>query len=67
MNAVDRNGLTPLHWASWYGHVDIVMRLLKKGAYVNAANGNGWTPLHQASQHGHIEVAKLLAACSRRA
>ncbi|TGL88781.1 hypothetical protein EHQ68_09090 [Leptospira congkakensis] len=62
-------GLTPLHYAAEYGHLDLVKKLIEKGADVNAESGTfsefgakeGYqTPLHLAVKYGHIEVAKYL-------
>jgi hypothetical protein len=60
VNARTENGITPLHWAAFWGHVDFVRLLLEHGAEVNAREENGWTPLHVAALTGHAEVARLL-------
>ena len=60
MNAKDDNGWTPLHFAVYYGHKEIVELLIAKGAEVNAKDKNGWTPLHLAVDGGHTETADLL-------
>jgi ankyrin repeat protein len=48
---IEQNGWTPLHYASAYGHVDIVRELLSHNAHGNRTNVNekdnyGNTPLH---------------------
>ena len=56
---------TPLRWAAWGGHKEIVELLIAKGADVNAKEKYGGTPLDAAIQSrkfpkGHPEVAELL-------
>jgi cytohesin len=53
-------GLTPLHFAAYYGHEEIVELLITKGANVNAKEEKGWTPLHFAAYYGHEEIVELL-------
>ena len=53
-------GLSPLHGASIYGHVDSSRILLDHGANVNAQDDEGFAPLHYASLWGHLRVAQLL-------
>lgn len=50
VNAVDRYGNTPLHYAAKGNHDRIVAFLISKGAHVNAANNHDETPLHRAAQ-----------------
>ena len=59
-----RNGSSPLHWAAYYGHTEIVRLLLEAGADVHARSRNefGNSPLHCAALHGHVEAARLLLA-----
>jgi ankyrin repeat protein len=42
----DKYGLTPLHFASRNGHLEVVKYLKSVGADINAKNNNSWTPLH---------------------
>ena len=37
-----QNGHTPLHHASWYGHVAVIEVLLKNGAEINQTNNVSW-------------------------
>ena len=51
---------TPLHAASWNGHLDAVSLLLDHGADVNLTNEHGKTPLCEAYFGRHLEVMRLL-------
>ena len=57
-------GWTPLHYASYRGHLSIVKELIDKslggGVNVNAVNDLGFSPLFYACQMGHIEICELL-------
>ena len=63
VNALDTDGSTPLHCATWKGHTEMVAFLLKAGADVNAHNRNehwGTTPLHAAAHSNQTAIAQLL-------
>jgi ankyrin repeat protein len=66
VNKRDKHLATPLHFASFFGHIEITKALLDHGANVHAQNDNGQTPLHQVSLHseyqeyGHNHFAKLM-------
>jgi len=51
---------TPLHAASWNGHLDAVSLLLDHGLDVNLTNEHGRTPLCEAYYGRHLEVMQLL-------
>ena len=51
--------LTPLHAAAGNGHIKIVQKLIKLGAYVDAREF-GVTPIYLASFYGHVESVKVL-------
>jgi ankyrin repeat protein len=52
-NAADRNLATPLHYAAYKGHPDVVELLIRHKADVNARDARGNTPLHYAAGRGH--------------
>ena len=51
---------TPLHRASYGGHLETVGVLLEAGADPNARTCDQWTPLHSACRWAKTEVAALL-------
>ncbi|KAF8495911.1 hypothetical protein F5888DRAFT_1840219, partial [Russula emetica] len=64
IHARDKDGWTPLCWASRGFHFkdgSVLRFLLEHGADVNArVNKDGFTPLHRASSYGALEVMRLL-------
>lgn len=57
----DREGFTPLHWASVRGYLDIVAQLVEiSGADVNRQDAMGWTPLHIACFKGYPDLVEYL-------
>lgn len=63
ISARDTDGSTPLHCATWKGHLAVVELLLSRGADVNATNQNdhwGTTPLHAAAHANQRAIAELL-------
>ena len=48
---------SPLMLASLRGHLDLVRKLINRGADVNKT---GWAPLHYAATSGHVEIMELL-------
>jgi ankyrin repeat protein len=62
VNSYAYDGWTPLHLASFFGHLDAARALLDAGADVNAVSRNGLanTPLHAAAAGRHADVALLL-------
>ncbi|XP_019555310.2 uncharacterized protein LOC109424595 [Aedes albopictus] len=53
-------GLAPLHSAIIYGHRNLMLLLLEKGADINIRNTEGWSALHYAVHHKRIAIAKFL-------
>jgi ankyrin repeat protein len=60
--ARDKTGLTPLHGASFNGHVDVAQLLVKHNVDVTAQDKDGSTPLHfvSRSRRGNVDLARLL-------
>lgn len=62
MEAVDRNGQTPLNLAARHGYSDVVRVLLAAGARADHADCDGWTALRAAAWGGHTQVELHLIA-----
>lgn len=60
ITSTDKEGLTPLHWASCVGFANLTKDLLNKGADINLIGKHGATPLMVASSGGHYEIAQCL-------
>ena len=62
VNARDRNGLTPLHWATGHNHPKVVRLLLDAGADVNARDNYGRMFLDFVADHGvkRLEIVQLM-------
>ncbi|KAG8429477.1 hypothetical protein GDO86_020105 [Hymenochirus boettgeri] len=60
VNTVDDDHYTPLHRASYNGHLPIVRELIAGGADVHAVTMDGWTPLHSACKWNNTPVASFL-------
>ncbi|OWZ17933.1 hypothetical protein PHMEG_0008052 [Phytophthora megakarya] len=57
----DREGFTPLHWASVRGYLEIVAQLVENAkADVNLQDVMGWTPLHIACFKGYFDLVEYL-------
>ena len=57
LNALSAQGESPLMLASLKGQLDLIEKMVKKGADVNKT---GWTPLHYAASTGQVKVISLL-------
>ena len=53
LDARDEDHETPLHFASKYGRLDVVLVLIDHGAIIDAENNWGQTPLHLSSEIIH--------------
>jgi cytohesin len=63
VNAKDEfYGRTPLHWAVYNKHKDVVELLISVGAEVDARAKDDKTPLHVAAENGPKDIAELLIA-----
>ena len=51
---------TPLHWAAYYGHLEIAEILISRGADLDADDPYYSTPLYLAVEEGHPEVVEFL-------
>jgi len=55
----DRDGVSPLHHASSWGHSEIVKILLDAGADYLLVDNRGMTALKYASKYEHLDVIKI--------
>jgi cytohesin len=60
LDAQDKDGFTPLHFASRHGHIGAVRALLAAGANPNAQESYGFTPLHEAAENERADVVRAL-------
>jgi ankyrin repeat protein len=60
IEAKDREGWTPLHWAAQRGHIEVVRLLCDHGADIEAVNFYGRRPLPMAAMSGQISIVKEL-------
>jgi ankyrin repeat protein len=60
VDVTDIDGGTALQWASWYGHVHVVLCLLAAGSDIEARDKNGRQALHEAAERGHGDVVLAL-------
>jgi ankyrin repeat protein len=51
---------TPLHWAAYYGHLEIAEILISRGADLDAEDPDYSTPLYLAAEEGHPKVVEFL-------
>ncbi|KAF4692051.1 protein kinase kinase kinase [Perkinsus olseni] len=59
-DAIDRDGWTPLHHATFMNHVDVVRYLLEKGADPKTPNKFGRTVVHIAAEWENEEALGLI-------
>jgi len=66
MHAQDRDGMTPLHIASMFGHLDMVEELVKRGSWLLFKTWDGRTALDCASQNSLARIVACLESASLR-
>jgi len=54
---------TPISWAAYNGHKDVVVMLLKHEADPCARDDGGMTAKVAAMKYQHLDIAKLLPGC----
>ncbi len=52
-------GRTPMHWACYKGHTEVVYRLCELGANMEAVDAMRRTPLHWAARRGHTGCVQV--------
>jgi ankyrin repeat protein len=60
INIKDKKGMTPLMWAAYYCHFNIVELLLDNGANVNIKNNFGETAFYIVDHELYPEIGELL-------
>lgn len=60
VNVVDKQRMTPLHYAAISNNTSAAEQLIRLGALVNVRDENGRTALHEAIRGGAVATASLL-------
>ncbi|WP_341812568.1 ankyrin repeat domain-containing protein [Wolbachia endosymbiont (group A) of Conops quadrifasciatus] len=60
----NKNGETPLHYATRNGQLEVAEFLIKKGARVHAKSNSGKTPLDIAREKGYTRIVYILSYTS---
>lgn len=60
INRPSADGTTPLHWAAYYGNVDLVRALLRAEADPATSNDYGSSPMGEAATAGNLDIIELL-------
>ncbi len=64
INARDKDGWTPLMWASWSGLTGVSQKLIDSGASLSECDRQGNTALMMAVMRANADIVKLLTANS---
>ena len=56
-NPPDKYEDTPIYWAAYFGHTDIVRNLAPMADNPNAPNSNGWTPIYHAKSSRILKLS----------
>ena len=59
-STLDHQGRTPLHYAAWDGHVEVVKLLWKRAGTPAVSDERVVTPLHLAANDGHLKTVEFL-------
>jgi len=59
-DAASYEDVVPLHYAAFYGQLEVIKVLIERGANVNYKSIHGWIPLHDAGGEGHLSCAVYL-------
>jgi len=60
---MDSEGWTPLHYAVFWGCIEVAQVLVDHGADMNPPDHGHWTPLHLAAFQGRLQVVDTLLRC----
>ena len=60
INPRRKDGMTPVHFAAFYGHVDLFMYLADHLEDIFPLDNDGTSPLVYAAQNGHLAICKTI-------
>jgi ankyrin repeat protein len=58
--SADAGGSTPLYWAAYKGHTEVVLELVRAKADINVRNGDEHTPLIEAVLQEQLATVRAL-------